>query len=234
MASSGALGIRGAQNKSIERTARQRMTEIYEFKQKLTKLNLPHTAAQAIVQEYAKNCKSKDFNAGFVQECLVGFDKICRHAELTAVIERLELAYGLKSCLNSVSKLAQIGQKCDTVSQRALVLTAIEDAILRGIHSNSKFTRDFLIGSSAQTHIPFLQLVVFKWRVRTHLLAVEMPREKVNAMDISRVETATADYASYRKFVEADGSSDTMWIGTLQPSSVLALRVIQVFHCVCF
>jgi hypothetical protein len=50
----------------------------------------------------------------------------------------------------------------------------------------------------------------------------------MNGADILRIEAATADYATYRKLVESDSNSDTTWIGTLQPSSVLALRVLQV------
>jgi hypothetical protein len=215
------------QNHAIERTARQKMTEIWEVKLNLAKQNLPCTAV-AIVQEYTKYSKAKDTNPTFVQGCLMAFEKICRHVELTSVIERLELSYGLKSCLNSITKLVTIAQKCDTPSQRILVITAIEDAILRGVHSNSKFTREFLFGNNNHFHVSFLHLVTFKWRVRTHLLTVEMPREKLNSADISRIEAATADYVTYRKLVESDSSSDTTWIGTLQPSSVLALRVLQV------
>ena len=216
-----------AQNQAIERTARQKMTEIYEVKLNLAKQNLPSNVP-AIVQEYTKYSKAKDISPTFAQGCLVAFEKICRHVELTDVIERLELSYGLKSCLNSISKLVHVAQKCDTLSQRILVITAIEDAILRNVHTNSKFTRDFLFGGAHQYHIPFLQLVIFKWRVRTHILTVEMPREKMNGADILRIEAATADYATYRKLVESDSNSDTTWIGTLQPSSVLALRVLQV------
>ena len=72
-------------------------------------------------------------------------------------------------------------------------------------------------------------MTIFKWKVRHHLLTVEMPKEKLLAKDIDKIADATASYDNYKKFVDNDGRElDSSWIGAMTPASGLALRVIQV------
>jgi hypothetical protein len=158
------------------------------------------------------------------------YDKICSNLDITAVIDRLEKKFGTDSCLNSMTKLVKIAEKTDTLTQRVLVFHAIEDAIDRGIHNNTKFTREFLIGGGKEggNSVPFVTMVIFKWRIRNHLLTVEMPKEKMDPHDLQKITDMTADYATYRKYIDVENvGADTTWIGAMNPSSVSALRVIQ-------
>ena len=212
---------------AVKRTAYQRACEIYAFKVSLQKRKLA-SGADAIAATYSSAVTSKkSIDVSFVRECLAVYDKVCSNPDITAVIDRLESKYKNESCLNSLGKLIKIVEKCDTVAQRVLVFKAIEDTIDRGVHSNAKFTREFLTGGQKDSgsSIPFVQLVLFRWRLRAHMMSVEMPREKLDAHDIQKISEMTDDYSKQREMDTV--GADTTWIGAMQPSSVLALRVIQ-------
>jgi hypothetical protein len=212
---------------AVKRTAYQRACEVYNFKVNLLKAKAPATA-DAIAKAYSDSVTSKKLiDVSFVRECLTVYEKVCLNPDITAVIDRLEQKYKIESCLNSLGKLQKIVEKCDTLQHRVLVFHAIEDSIERGINPNSKFTREFLTGGhkDSGSSIPFVQLVIFRWRLRTHILTIEMPREKMNPQDIQRIADMTADYQKQRAMDSDD--ADTTWIGAMSPSSVLAYRVIQ-------
>ena len=217
----------GSTSDAVKRTAYQRACEVFSFKDNLQKKKLP-CSAESIATAYSKSVTNKKVvDISFVRECLTVYDKVCSNPDITAVIDRLEQKYKNESCLNSLGKLQKIVEKCDTVAQRVLVFKAIEDSIERGINSNSKFTREFLTGGhkDSGSSIPFVQLVLFRWRLRTYLLTSEMPREKMDPQDIQKIADMTADYKVQRD-MEAE-NADTTWIGAMHPSSVLALRVMQ-------
>ena len=217
----------GATSDAVKRTAYQRACEVHAFKVNLQKKKLA-CSAESIAAMYSKSVTNKKVvDISFVRECLSVYDKVCSNPDITAVIDRLERKFKNESCLNSGGKLQKIVEKCDTVAQRVLVFKAIEDSIERGINSNSKFTREFLTGGhkDSGSSIPFVQLVLFRWRLRTYLLTSEMPRERIDPQDIQKIADMTADYQVQRE-MEAD-TADTTWIGAMNPSSVLALRVIQ-------
>ena len=92
------------------------------------------------------------------------YKTICKHIELTAVMDRLEQRFGIKSCVNSLTKLVKLAEKTESLAERRLVFYAVEDAIDRNIHTNSKFTREFLVTPGA-FGISFVQLTIFKWKV---------------------------------------------------------------------
>ena len=72
--------------------------------------SVSNSSADAISEMYKNNIITKDaIDAKTVHQALVVYDKICKYSEITAVIDRLERKYGIKSCLNSMSKLAKIG-----------------------------------------------------------------------------------------------------------------------------
>jgi hypothetical protein len=215
---------------AIKRTAFQRACEVHEFKVNCDRDKLPSTP-EAIAAAYSEAARiKKHIDVSWIRMCLTVYEKICTNRDIAAVIDRLESKYGTDSCLNSLTKLVKIIEKCDLVSQRVLVFHALEDSLERGIYPNSKFTREFLIGgASGGNCVPFVPMVIFKWRLRTHLLTVEMPREKMDPKDTLKISEMTADYVAYRKNVDVDNNpaADTTWIGAMNPSSVAALRVIQ-------
>ena len=216
-----------ATSDAVKRTAYQRACEVNAFKTTLERQKLPSTA-DAIAKAYSDAAATKkNFDASYIRECLAVYEKICLNPEITAVMDRLEKKFGIESCLNSLSKLNKIIEKCDTNQQRVLVFHAIEDAIERQLYSNTRFTREFLTGGPRDngSQIPFVMFVIFKWRLRHHVLTVEMPREKLNSRDIQTITEKTANYAVYR--CELNEHADTTWIGAMEPSSVLALRVVQ-------
>ena len=212
---------------AIKRTAYQRACEVYSFKTTLDLQKLPSNA-EVIAKMYSDAVsKKKHIDISFVRECLTVYDKVCLNHDITAVIDRLEKKFGTESCLNSLGKLQKIVEKCDTVQQRVLVFLAIEDAIESGQHTNAKFTREFLVGGHAHagSSIPFVQLSIFKWRLRHHLLTIEMPREKLDAADLQKISEKTVDYMTYRREVHEE--TDSTWIGAMNPSSVMAFRLVQ-------
>jgi hypothetical protein len=215
---------------AIKRTAYQRACEVHEFKVNLDK-SKASSSPEAIAALYSESAHiKKHIDVSWVRMCLNVYDKICSNLDITAVIDRLEQKFGTESCLNSMTKLVKIAEKTDTLTQRVLVFHAIEDAIDRGIHNNTKFTREFLIGGGKEggNSVPFVTMVIFKWRIRNHLLTVEMPKEKMDPHDLQKITDMTADYATYRKYIDVENvGADTTWIGAMNPSSVSALRVIQ-------
>lgn len=215
---------------AIKRTAYQRACEVHEFKVNLDK-SKSSSSPEAIAALYSEAAHiKKHIDVSWVRMCLNVYDKICSNPEITAVVDRLEKKFGIDSCLNSMTKLVKIAEKTDTLTQRVLVFHAIEDAIDRGIHNNTKFTREFLIGGGKEggNSVPFVTMVIFKWRIRNHLLTVEMPKEKMDPQDLQKITDMTADYATYRRYIDVENTSaDTTWIGAMHPSSVSALRVIQ-------
>ena len=220
-------------NAVVERTARQRACEVFQMKKRLAKAGLPCNAPD-MAKLYTDNATTKEkIDDSFIRTALTVYEKICRVPEIVGVIERLELKYGERSCLNSMSKLVKITEKCDTLAFRILLFAAIEDSITRGQNPNSKFTREFLTGgggkdTTSHSSISFVQIIQFKWKMRHHMLTVEMPREKLHADDIKQISSATDDYSAYRLLVEDDtDAGDRTWIGAMKHSSVLALRVIQ-------
>ena len=214
-------------NNAVMRPARQRACEIFQFKKRLVKSGLS-PSAELIAELYKKHVNTKDpIDTSSVQTYLAVYDKICRYPEITGVIDRLEKKFGIKSCLNSMSKLAKIAEKVDNLAERKLAFYAIEDAIARGTH-NAKFTREFLIAPSGAGNVSFVQTTLFKWKVRHHLLTIEMPREKLPAKDLEKIAEATASYDSYKANVDNEmRDADRSWIGAMAPSSGMALRVIQ-------
>lgn len=217
-------------NNAVMRTARQRACEIFQFKKRIVKSgSVSNPSADAISEMYKNNIITKDvIDAKTVQQALVVYEKICKYPEITAVIDRLERKYGIKSCLNSMSKLAKIGERIDNHVERKLMFHAIEDSIARG-SPNSKFTRDFLVQPAGAGHISFVQVTLFKWKVRHHLLTIEGPREKLSAKDLEKIAEATSSYDSYKAHVDNEvRDADRSWIGAMAPSSAMALRVIQV------
>jgi hypothetical protein len=214
-------------NDMLERTARQKACEVYNFKKRQFKLGQP-TDTASLADVYSKNIRSKQtVDASAIQQALVVHDKICKVPEIVQVIERMERQFGNNHCFNSISKMVKIAEKVDTIANRILAFRGVEDAIARGHINNSKCTRDYLTGT--QSNPSFVSFVLFRWKTRQHLLAIEMPREKMDPSDIIQISTCTADYDAYSKFVEStDGSErDTTWIGAMCESSALALRVIQ-------
>ena len=215
---------------AVKRTAYQRACEVHEFKVNLEK-SKSASSPEAIAAVYSEAAHiKKHIDVSWIRMCLNVYDKICINPDITAVIDSLEQKYGTDSCLNSLGKLVKIAEKTDTVSQRVLVFHAIEDAIDRGIHPNAKFTREFLIGGGKEggNSVPFVTMVIFKWRIRNHLLTLEMPKEKMDPHDLQKITDMTANYATYRTYVDAENmTADTTWIGAMNPSSVTALRVIQ-------
>lgn len=217
---------------AIKRTAFQRACEVHEFKVNCEKGKAP-SSPEAIAALYSTAAKvKKNIDVSWIRMCLTIFDKVCTNRDIAGVIDRLELKFGVESCLNSLTKLVKIIEKCETTAQRVLVFYAVEDAIDRKTASNAKFTREFLVGGGKEggNSVPFVPMVIFKWRLRTHLLTVEMPREKLDPKDVATITDMTSDYAAYRKFVDvidSDVPADTTWIGAMAPSSVAALRLVQ-------
>ena len=219
----------GATADAIKRTAFQRACEVYSYRSALEKQKLPCTA-EAIANDYTeKAVDKKGINMPFIRECLTVFDKVCSVSEITAVIEKLEKQFGNDSCLNSLSKLQKIVEKRETVQQRILVFQGIDDAIERGVYNNSKFTREFLTGGTKDSgsSIPFVTLVIFRWRCRDHLLSLELPKEKLDSKDIQTIADKTSSYETYRRELDDACGADTSWIGAMNPSSVAALRLVQ-------
>jgi hypothetical protein len=216
-----------AQNKAIERTARQRAHEIAEFKAASLKSGGAATA-EAIAAEYTKHTKSgSEIDAPFIRAHLAVFEKVCKYPECVEVIEILEREYGLKSCLNSTSKLLRVAEKCNTAQERICVFKAILDGIERGFFTNGSVSRDFLVANDREGLVP---RTLFRWRARQYLLATELPREKLAPDDIQAIAAATMDYDTYRRRVQGyakDVDVDSTWIGTMRQSGILALRVVQ-------
>jgi hypothetical protein len=231
---------------SVKRTAYQRACEVHEFQLHRSKHSLPSTP-EAIAQIYTDKATTKKtvnsgsgvptttakpvkVDASWVRNHLNVYEKICKNADITQVIDALEKKFGTDSCLNSISKLTRIIERGDSVQHRVLIFKAIEDAIERGTR-NDKFSRDFLVGATGAvgSSIPFCTLTIFKWQCRHHLLTVEFLREKIMPDDTQTIAAATADYKAYRNMLDSENpQADTSWIGTMKPSSVLALRVVQV------
>jgi hypothetical protein len=214
---------------AVKRTAYQRACEIFSYKTSLEQQQLPCTA-EAIAHAYTGSAiYKKDIGVPFIRECLTVFDKVCSNHDITMVIKTLEIKFGTESCLNSLGKLQKIVEKCETVQHRVIVFQAIDDAIDRGLHPNNKFTREFLTGSykNAGSMIPFVTFVIFRWRCRDHLISIQLPQAHMDHNDIFVIAEKTASYSTYRRELDDSSGADTSWIGKLNPSSVLALRLIQ-------
>jgi hypothetical protein len=142
-------------------------------------------------------------------------------------MDEFEKRFGIQSCFNSVSKLNKVVEKTEQMWQRTLVFQAIEYAVQEGIYQNNRFTREFLTGGTKDSGsvIAFVPLVLFKWKVRDHLLRVAMPQENLDRQDIITIQEKTKTYATYR--ANAKTHADETWIGAMQKSSVLAYRIIQ-------
>ena len=212
---------------ALKRTAVQRACEVSAFKANLDKTKQPSTV-DTIAKAYTDGAvHKKDYGVPFVRECLSVYDKICCNKDIMKILDNLEKKFGIDSCLNSMSKLQKVLEKCDSTQQRILVFTAIEDSITYNILPNTKFTREFLTGGAKDngSSIPFVALVIFKWRIREQLLSIEMPKEKLDPKDLRVIAEKTDSYAKYR--LELDEGADTTWIGAMQPSSALALRLLQ-------
>ena len=215
---------------AVKRTAYQRACEVAAFKEGLDKQGLPcnHEAIAVAYKESVK-VSSKSVDISQIRECLSVYERVCSSPELSAVMDRLEKRFGLESCLNSMNKLQKIIEKTDNHQQRKLVFEAIEDSIIRGIHSNSRFSREFLIGSASTkdsgSSIPFVAFVILKWKIKQHLLLIEMPREKLDIKELGIIGEKTKTYEVNRAC--EDDSNDKTWVGAMMQSSVLAYRIIQ-------
>ena len=205
----------------VIRTAYQRACEVNAFKLALVKQGISATA-DYIAGVYSK--QSKAIDVSFIRECLSVAEKLCGNPEIWRVMDEFEKRFGIQSCFNSVSKLNKIVEKTEQMWQRTLIFQAIEYAVQEGIYQNSRFTREFLTGGTKDSGsvIAFVPLVLFKWKVRDHLLRVAMPQENLDRQDIITIQEKTKTYATYRAC-----AADETWIGAMQKSSVLAYRIIQ-------
>lgn len=230
-------------NNTVQRTAMQRAVEVFELRAALTKEGGTHTLdmlAMAYSVRGRLATASESMDTSFIQMCLNVYEKALRVPQIVEVLQALEESYGLQSCLNSISKIARVLEKCDG-DMRVVVFQALHDGIQTRQINNGNVTRDFLIGSSKKDNrIPFVQLVHFKWKCRSYLLNTSMPREMFDTEDIREIGEATKDYPTFRQKVQAvvDGEeANTQWMGRLRQSATLALRIIQeqtrASHCQC-
>lgn len=227
---------------AIKRTCCQRACEVHELSRVRALAGLPSTA-EALAALYNEKASTKKtigasddgqkksanvIEAPWIRSHLSIYDKVCKNRDIMDLIDRLDKRFGADSCLNSLTKLTRILERCDTVQTRLLVFQAIEDAINNG-SSNGKFSKEFLVGSGTGGNAsPFVQMVLFRWRCRHHLLTIEMPREHLDQFDLKQIADKTSDYTRFRKFVDIENpTADTQWIGAMNHSSALALRVIQ-------
>jgi hypothetical protein len=221
-------------NNAVQRTARQRACEVAELRSTLLKEAGPQTLemlAATIASRGRLATESEKMDSSYVQLCMAVYEKICQNKVICAVLQELEERHGLKSCLNSMTKLARLASACESTELRQWVCEGLLDAIKTRQLANSNVTRDFLVGTGKRDNkVSFVQLISFKWKVRQHILTVECPKEMFNAEEIREITEATANYHVFRQRVsplETAADADTQWTGRLRQSSTLVLRIIQ-------
>lgn len=172
-------------------------------------------------------------DVSYVRSLLAVYDKFCKVPKLMELISELENIYGLKSCLNSVSKLVKLAEKAESEDMRIYCVEFLVDQIKAGNITNASVTREFLTGTGVKkdSRYPFVQLCHFRVRLKKHILGLELPRNKFPPQDIRKLEQAFATIGNFRLMVEPlEGVADTQWIGGMQQSSSLALRILQDPH----
>ena len=225
-----------ASNALVQRTAVQRAVELHQFKGMRAKdagMQTHETIAAAYKSRAKMGSSDEKVDVSYVRSLLAVYDKFCEVPKLMELISELENIYGLKSCLNSVSKLVKLAEKAESEDMRIYCVEFLVDQIKAGNITNASVTREFLTGTGVKkdSRHPFVQLCHFRVRLKKHILGLELPRNKFPPQDIRKLEQAFATIGNFRLMVEPlEGVADTQWIGGMQQSSSLALRILQDPH----
>ena len=209
-----------ASDDAVRRSARQLICEIHGFKS--AKEAQGTSVSLADMQAMYSKATTAGTNAiaeGLIKEALYIYDRAFKNAVVTDVIAWFDDSFGKDSCLNSVSKLKALCEKCVSDEEREWTFLALKDAVSNGSLLNENITRTALLGSH---HPGLIESMKFRRKAMTYLLDVECPKMGLNLEALSIVKQRLISHLAYRQALEHVG-----WMGALSESAVLAFRLLE-------
>ena len=198
-----------------------------KLKESETGTTLSRKQVASLYQTQGRTARdSEPVTENYVNTALNVYDKICSQPALARCTGRLEVRFGISSCLNNMTSLAAIITRTDDQVLRKWVMEGLCDAVLSGLLTNDDVTKTVLAGSGTVTSL--CTLLQFRRQVLNRYLQVDLPKLGVHYDDLERFRDMLADHEMYRKHVRgANQSVDTTWKARCRPSSLLALDLLE-------
>ena len=105
---------------AMKRSARQAAHDVFLMKRRVES-DMPGASAKQVIETLlakASPTSKIEFSKNYIQSALAVHDTICCDERIVVCLTRLENAYSLESCFNSISKLHDIVKKCDDAESR--------------------------------------------------------------------------------------------------------------------
>ena len=208
-----------ATDDSVRRSARQMIFEISSFR----KMKEAQGGSMSVPQiqvlfQAANTAGSNILSEGIIKEALYLADHI--QALAWEIITWFEDLYNLESCLNSISKLKVLIEKCPDRDDQDWVFASLKDAVSNGGLLNENISRVALVGTA--TVASLIDLMRFRRRSWRHFVDVEFAKLGINLAELSVIKAKTESHDSFR-----NASAQLSWMGGLKESSLLAFRLLE-------
>lgn len=214
---------------TVRRTAYQSAWELVSFKEAQEKRQAKRLTPAEVVMLFRTArvaTSSEEINVGNITTCIQVVNNIGSQSRIVDCITSLEASYGIKSCLNSMSKLAGIA-KITPKEARVWVAEGLVYVLTIKRFENENMSKNFLCGIQGQSHSPGLYAVLeFKFKVLKYILQ-RLATSGLAAEEIRLMEASTPSHPEYAKAT----SSEVSWMSKLSEPALLAFKLLEAGHC---